>query len=788
MSVRSCSISSSPAPSGASRGLCRLAAAVLLAAGFVAVPPGLRAQEAPRAVEGRVYDAATGRPVAGAVLELSPPRQRTRSDSAGGFRFRAGGTGRAVLRVRHPEYAPRDTAVEAGAAAGVSVALTARSFVLAPLTVRADQGGPEAERALFDREPTPGVIGVSRAELRDVPALAEPDVLRSLQAVPGVVLLNDLSAHLNVRGGGPDQNLFLLDGARVFAPYHVFGAFGAFNPDAVARADFFRGSVPARYGGALSSVVDLQQREGSDGGVSVDAGVSLLGARVTAAGGAPDGPARWMIAARRSDADLVMPRITGEEFPYAFHDAQGRFSATPGGSHRVQGSFFLSGDRYRMTSHGAEDDLLSRWRNGVGSLQWGWVSRAHWAVSATAWASTYGGELVSGSGPEAPATENDVRVGGLRLEVVRRGETSGLRAGVDVEGGRIALQGDDEPGSYVAGRAESDYVAPAAYAEVEQWLGRLRLTPGLRLVHDGRGGGLLVEPRLAGRVHLTRDVALTAGVGRSHQVVSSLRDDRHVLPGAPFWFVHPDGAPASTTDGASIALEGWRGEGWSFAMEGYARRFGDVPRWRPAGTRDLGDLRDIRYEDGQLTFDDGSAVGAELTLRRHTGTLTGWIGYGFSRVEMTETETGRTYAPAWDRRHAVDAALFYRPRQGLTFSGRAVYGSGLPFWPFAGYVTSPRLEPLAGGTREKGSIPVWAEEQQRYPAYARLDLSARYRFGVRGVQVEPFASLQNVTGRANVLYYRLQSVPAGSSALPTLVPETAFASTILPSIGIDVRF
>jgi hypothetical protein len=737
------------------------------------------AQDGTAEVQGRVVDLATGRAVPGVVLEISPSRQRTRSDSAGVFRFSRVANGQTTFRARHPEYGPRDSVVViASTNRAISIGLRPRAYLLAPLTVRAEQGGPAAERALFDREPTPGVIGISRQEIRDIPALAEPDVLRSLQAVPGVVLLNDLSAHLNVRGGGPDQNLFLLDAARVFAPYHVFGMFGAFNPDAIARADFYRGSLPARYGGALSSVVNLEQREGSADSVAVDAGLSLLSTRITAAGALPGNTTRWMIAARRSDADIVMPRVTGKEFPYAFHDVQGRVSLAPGRHHTVQGSFFTSDDRYLMTSHGAEGDLLSRWSNGVGSLRWTWTGRQNWSVSGTSWASTYSGELVSGSGPVAPSTENSVRVGGLRLEAVRRGETSGLRAGLEVEGGRITLTGSDEPGSYIVGRTESTYALPAGYAEVEQWIGRLRLTPGLRVVHDGRGSGLLLEPRLSGRFHLSEDVALTVGAGRSHQVVSSLRDDRHVMPGAPFWFVHADGAPASTTDGASVALEGWRGEGWSFAVEGYARAFHDVPRWRPVGTREV----------GQVAFDDGTAVGAEVTLRRHAGKLTGWVSYGWSNVEMTENESGRAYAPAWDRRHAADAALAYRPWSRLTLSTRITYGSGLPFWPFAGYITTPRFEPLAGGTREKGSTPVWADEQQRYPAYARWDLAARSRIRLRGIALEPFLSVQNVTGRANVLYYRLQSPPSNSAFLPTLVPETAFASSILPSLGIDARF
>ena len=754
----------------------RFVAAALFLCGPAALCVPVAAQDGVT-LRGRVVDLATGEPVASAVVELPGLDRRVSTDSAGRFIVPRLAEGRTSIRSWKLGYATADTTVrirEGGEA--LKLGLRARPIALAPLTVRAEQGGAAAERALFDREVVPGVVGVSRQEIRDVPALAEPDVLRSLQALPGVVTLNDLSAQLHVRGGGPDQNLFLLDDARVFAPYHVFGMFGAFNPDAVGRVEFFRGGLPARYGGALSSVVQVEQRTGTDRALGVDGGLSLLGVRAAATGALRRGDTRWMLAARRSDADLVMPG----DFPYAFGDAQGRVSFTPARKHRVQASFFASSDRYRMSTHESGEDLDSRWRNGVGSARWNWVGEGPWSASASAWASSYGGELTSGTGFAAPVTTNRVGVGGVRFEGVRRGQSGGLRAGVEAEAGRLDLVGDDEPGSYVEGATRGEYLMPAVYLEAERWLGRLRLAPGLRVAYDGRGGGPLVEPRLGGRLQLGEDVALTLGLGRTHQVLSTLRDDRHVMPGASLWFVHPEGTPASRTDGASAAIEGWRGRDWSFAAEGFARTFHHVPRWRPSGSREL----------ARLEFDDGGAVGAELSVRRHTGRFTGWVAYGWSRVEMTESETGRRYAPPWDRRHGVDGALFFRPWQRLTLSARAVYGSGLPFWPFAGNVTVPRLEPLVGGVREKGFTPVWGDTQQRYPAYARADLAARYRFRVRGVELEPFANVQNVMNRANVLYYRLTGTGENDPARrrPLLVPETALPLSLLPTLGIDARF
>jgi len=735
-------------------------------------------------LQGRIYDIETGRPLSNVVVEVADRRQSVETDAGG--RFSVDGLQPVPVKVRvwKLDYSRADTTISLHPGENtVEIALQPRPISLLSLTVvgEREKGGADVERALFNREVMPGVTGLSGREIRGVPALAEPDVLRSLQAVPGVVALNDLSAQLHVRGGGPDQNLFLLDGARVFAPYHLFGMFGAFNTDAVERVEFFRSALPARYGGALSSVVHVEQRDGSANGTRVEGGASMLGARLTARGALPWAEGRWLVAGRRSHAESISEAVYGGDFPYAFHDLQGRFSVQPALRQRVQGSFFTSSDRFRMFFGGGGEDLHSRWVNHVGSLQWHWTGES-WSAATTLWGSRYGEDMVVGDNAAAPPTLNRVEAGGLRVELSRRGRASGFRTGIEVEGGSAAVVGSPLPDSYFLGETRGEYFLPALYGEVERWMGRVRLAPGMRLVNDGRAGRLLLEPRVAGRLHFTEDVALTFGVGRAHQVLSALRDDRNVLPGAPFWFVHPEGTPASRTDGASLALEGWSGKAYSFSAGGYARRFRDVPRWTPAGARDL----------SGLAFDDGRSLGVEMSARRHAGHVTGWIGYGLSHTRLTEEKTGKEYLAGWDRRHSVDAALFYRPGTRASFSSRMVYGSGMPFWPFVGYVSTPRLSPLVGGTQYDDLAPVWAGEQSHYPAYFRVDLGARYAFRLWGAWVEPNLHVQNVTARQNVLYYRLGREAFDGTSQgrrdATLTPVTPLSFTVVPSLGIDVRF
>jgi hypothetical protein len=142
----------------------------------------------------------------------------------------------------------------------------------------------------------------------------------------------------------------------------------------------------------------------------------------------------------------------------------------------------------------------------------------------------------------------------------------------------------------------------------------------------------------------------------------------------------------------------------------------------------------------------------------------------------------------WDRRHAVDAALFLRTWRSITLSAQATYGSGMPFWPWAGNLTTPRLNPLMGQTWETGYAPVFADRQIRYPDYFRVDVGARVPLRLWRVRMEPSIGLRNVTERGNVFYYRTETRSSvGDPGTSLLVPVQPFPSSLVVSLGLDVR-
>ncbi|MDH5760773.1 MAG: TonB-dependent receptor plug domain-containing protein, partial [Gemmatimonadota bacterium] len=486
--------------------------------------------------------------------------------------------------------------------ADIRVSLKPLPLRLRPLTVQASRilrDGGEREHALFDREVTPGAVGMGVSQVLEVPVAVEPDILRSLHTLPGVVPLNDLAAQLHVRGGGPDQNVFFLDRARIFAPYHMFGLFGAFNPDAVDRTELYRGSFPARFGGALSSVVDVRQRTGADdtgseAPIQLDGagGLSLIGARLALRGSMPSKGLNWGLGARRTHADLTLGSLTApDNFPFAFHDVQGRIDLDRPG-HELSLSFFESADRFRLFLDDFDEGLNSRWASRAGSVTWSTELTSNWEVTTAGWGSTYDGELSVGDPRVAEATSSRVRAAGLEFDAVRRGEIGGFRTGVDIEWTESSLVGSPDSVGFVVGERRSQVVTSALYFEGDRWFGRLRLAPGIRAVFASSGGATLVEPRLAARIHLMPDLALTLGLSRTHQHLFALRDDRYLLPGAPLWMGtdQADGVLPPRADGVTVSLEGWSGRIWSFEVTAYGRRFDGLPRWRPETRRDLDQL------------------------------------------------------------------------------------------------------------------------------------------------------------------------------------------------------
>lgn len=737
---------------------------------------------APGAWTLRAVDDPTGNPLEG-VLFAFPETGASSVTGADGLARGVGTGGEVRVVASRLGYADLDTLVVVPDDGGtVELRLERAAIALAPLTIAAERGttSRELHRLLFRRELAVGALGVTRAEIKAVPPVAEPDLVRSLQALAGVTSVNDYSGELFVRGGNGDQVAVFIDGAPVFAPYHMFGLFGAFNTDAVESTEFYRGSIPARYGGALSGVVSVRQREGRTGGFRLQGGLSLLGLRAAADGSLADGSVHWLAAGRVASSDVARINL-----PYSFGDVNFALAMHPAEDHRLRLSVFASRDDFAwdVVSQRSDDaSFSSDWTNLASSATWSWVPDGRASGEVTAYYSRYNGLRGTGGTPGSPVTKNVVSTLGLRTLWTLRAERTGARLGVAVQGGPVELE-TDGVGGYVDGELSRSYLHASAFAELEGWLGPVRLAPGIRAGTERDSRRSFVEPRFSVRLEAA-NFALSASLDRTYQFLSVFRDAYAMEIGAPMWFVHGADQPLSVADGASVSADLWRGENWTASVAGWTRRFADVPHWRPGKSRAA----------SSLEFHDGSARGVEVMVQRHSGRVRGWISYQWARSTFTDA-AGSRYSPAWDRRHELDGLVSAISPGGVELSLRATVGSGTPFWYPAGKYGALRIDLVdyadyGGGVNlwTDDLYTIWSDVQARLPNYVRFDLAARRAFRWGSWELTPYLSVVNLVNRRNVLGYRFAGLTEAAGEGDEFFFERIRQLPMLPTIGIDFRF
>jgi len=747
-----------------------LAAALALGAG----PSAARAQTG--AIAGVVRSAQTAEPLAAVVVSVLRSGLRTTGDSAGAFAFAEVRAGSWQVEVRSIGY--RVAVVPAVVRVGQRTVLDVR-LQPAPVALPAyDAVARSADRERFEDQAQVSTRSLDIGDIRAVPGLAESDLLRTVQLMPGVVARNDFSVGLNVRGGDADQNLVLLDGQVVFNPFHLGGLVSTFADDAVEGLEFLAGGFPARYGGRLASVLDISQRDGNPERVHGSAAVSLLSSKLSLNGPLPGGAGTWIIAGRRTYADKVVSALSSEEFPYHFQDLVGRVTLPRVLGGVLSATAFTSGDYFHVvlseaTTGQASRDFRFNWGNGVAGLTYQRSFGPSATISQRAGASRFFADI--DVEPGLYFFRNRVQRLGLAGDLEVRAGAHALAAGYVLERHSITYH-SGAPGLEMD--FGTDRMRPAAleiYAE-DQWRPApwLLLRPGARLTSVGSARFRRAAPRFSAKAFLSSRTAVSAAVGRYYQYVQSLRNEEIPITLFEFWIGADSTLPVASADHAILGLEHWVSDGLQVMLEGY---------WK--GMRDLADENPA--DDPEVSGDEfrrarGNAYGMDFYVRKTTGRLTGWIAYTLGWVTRA-TEDGDSFAPAQDRRHNVNVVANTRGPLGAELTLRFGYGSPLPYTAVAGQWIHRYYDPGRNLFLGVGLEPYrTGRNAERYPAYTRVDMSARWTFRWLGARWHPTMQLLNATARTNVFVYffdygQQPPVRRGLSQFP-----------FMPTLGLEVVF
>ena len=712
----------------------RALVSVIAAATLVVAPAGsqIGAQvPAQPVVEGRVLDAETGAPIAGATVlasravsagETAAAETRTATDAGGSFSLPVP-AGRVTVQVVATGYFPLTTTLDVGEAGLADTELSLSRDTAFATSV-------DVVAALPATAPATEVVQPEQV-LRTPGAL--DNIYRTLQTLPGVTATEEFGSRLAVRGGSPDQNLTVMDGVEIHDPYRLFGLTSAFNPETIQRFELATGGFSVEYGDRLSSLLVVENRDGqSDARLAGSMSLSITDANIVLEGGLPGNVVgSWLVTGRRTYYDLIAERFTDQQFP-AFADLQAKGVWEPGAGRRVTlfglrsrqaAALEIDEDAVRGTfQDDTENDLAwARFETSVGRR-----GQVQTAVAYSDTRSTFGVDALfeNTSRRSNSPVENTFGVADVVFEraltvrdlSVRQGFALALGSHV-VEAGaeahrlstglRWEISGDRNPvaanGSSVQGGAGlpdllssfSRSTRAGAWLQDTWQLGsRGSVQAGLRVDRAGITRETLVSPRVAASLGLGASTRVKAAVGRytqspgyekavqSDYVLDLTSDAAGVLRSERSWH-------------ASAGIERDLGGGVVVRLEGYRKRFSDLllGRLEPEADRLA---RVAQYDfpaalalsvpiDPIITTIPGNdgrgrAYGFDLFVSRTTARadarVNGWASYTWGKAERDGY--GRRFPFEYDRRHAFATVASYRLTSRWELASTIRIASGLP--------------------------------------------------------------------------------------------------------------
>ena len=731
----------------------------------------------------------------------------TRTNKVGFFSLTDVPEGAYFLVVRGVGYATLVRPVVLPERQPLSLTLSRQTATLGQVTVRAVGDLREAVQSISR-------VDIQAATIARLPSFGgQKDVFRALQLLPGVQTASELSSGLYVRGGSPDQNLTLLDGALIYNPTHLAGFFSTFNADAIQDIRLYKGTFPAEYGGRLSSVIDLTMREGNAKRVKGNATLSTIIAEANLEGPIVSSNATFMLSGRRMILDWLVEaqKALTDNIPqdaplplYYFYDINAKLSYKFSDDDRIFLSLYNGRDNLGFDANGLTLGL--GWGNLSGNLRWAHVVSpslfTNFSLIYTKY--DYRTSITAPLGRSRLTFQalSQIEDWTAKAEATWNPDANhSLKAGVEAIHHRFrnTVGNRIEPSAVGIGTVETDGTLSSIEAGIfaqDEWQvsERLLANLGFRASWFQAGGRFNIEPRLSAGYALTDDVRLTASFSVVNQYVHLLSRNDISLPSDIWLPATQDILPARAfqyTFGAETTLFG--GE-IKCSVEGYYKTMQNLYEYRD-GT--LLNTLDVNRLSDQLTSGSGEGYGVEFLVEKKSGALTGWLGYTLSWAQRTfpELNGGRAFSPRYDRRHNIALALTYVLDDQWEFGATWTFVSGQPITLPAGQANIPDIS----GTSLRGapasnqapspSYYFTGRNDSRMTPFHKLDLSATIRTVIFIFPGEYYISIYNAYNNMNPFAWIIttETKPgAPTTAQPVVQQLTIFP--ILPTVGMRIKF
>ncbi len=672
----------------------------------------------------------------------------------------------------------------------------------------------EGSREKVSETPQMSTLDIPIKQIKTIPALlGEKDVLKVLQLMPGVQKGSEGSSGLYVRGGGPDQNLIILDDAVVYNAYHLFGFFSLFNGDALKSVELTKGGFPARYGGRLSSVLEMNMKEGNKEKLHGEGGIGLISSRLTLEGPIRKGKSSFILSGRRTYIDaLARPFIPNGDGGYYFYDLTAKVNHDFGRRDKLYLSGYFGQDRFFVNAkdNGNRSKLGFNWGNATGTLRWNHLFNEKLFTNTSFIFSNYRFQIYQND-KNSDGTQYglDYRSGIRDIGIKQDwdffpGPRHAVKFGISSTFHRFtpsALVVKDSQINQFSREVEAiDVVESGLYAE-DTWrpFGRLRLNAGFRLSHYASQGRQYVrpEPRLAASYTLLEDLSAKVSYAQMNQYVHLLSNTGIGLPTDLWVPTTARVAPQQSRQVAAGLAKDFTDRGLQFTLEGYYKKMDNIIGYREGASFLL--LEDGPESAGRVNWEDnvtagqGWSYGTELLLQKKTGRFSGWIGYTLSwtQLQFDELNFGRKYYARYDRRHDLSLVGIYELGPRITLSGSWVYGTGnaitLPLSEYRAFEHNPN-SPGRGYFEDPKVNDFGAKNSFRMASYHRLDFGIQFHKKMKRHERTWEFSLYNAYSRQNPFFYFSAGVDDPDTQTRRNVLKQIALFPILPSFSYNFKF
>jgi CarboxypepD_reg-like domain/TonB-dependent Receptor Plug Domain len=671
-------------------------------------------------------------------------------------------------------------------------------------------------------------------QIKKIPALmGEVDVLKALQLLPGVQSGGEGQNGLYVRGGSPDQNLILLDGVPVYNVSHIGGFFSVFNGDAIKNVTLTKGGFPARYGGRLSSIIEIDMKEGNMNEFHGEGGIGLIASRLTLEGPIIKDKASFMISGRRTYIDVLMrpllkqaassSELSNFDLDLHFYDLNAKVNYKINDKHRLFLSayngqdIFGVGTTFKNTQSSTTTTSGINWGNLTTALRWNYLINNKLFSNTTLTYSSY--NFTFGSAFDEKITTPPTSSSAFSAKYL-----SGIK---DVAGKvdfdyvpntkhrvRFGMGGTYHtynPGAFVIkgsfdninidtslGSISKAYsFEPTLYAEDELQFGALKASIGLHASGFSTKNTFYtsLQPRLGANYLLGQGWALKGSFATMTQYINLLSNESVGLP-SDLWVPSTDRIRPQRSWQAAIGTAKTFGNEYEFSVEAYYKKMTDVISYKE-GISFLGLENDW---ESKITQGSGRAYGVEFFVQKKEGNTTGWIGYTLSWNKRQfdgsngnePINAGLEFPFRYDRRHDISVVVSHKFTKKTSLTAAWVYGTGNAITLNNVVYDLPAKDAWGNYIRQFETATVGEKNAYRMPSYHRLDINLEFSKKKKNYERKWSIGAYNAYNRANPY-----TVMNGTKSIPNPAPGSPSHQNvyrqfslfpIIPSVAYSFKF